>query len=489
VIGGFVLLGLYLFTRFISIRSLPPFNDEFIYVQWAQEGFFDPALRLVSLQDGKQPLYIWLTSLMMNVIPSPLAAGRIVSVLSGVLTMGGIGVLSYQLYKSQIVSWVSALLYILFPHALLLDRFALYDSLLAALFLWNIIIMHMLLTAPSLGTALVLALTLGAALLVKSSAWFLFIILPLEALILTRLLRRKAHVLALLTVSILVALLYQSVQHLSPAAQYIAEKNTTFIYTWDEFRRLPILTHISQQLRLCTSWITSYLPIPLLLVAGSMWLTDRKHYRAHLLLTLSFMIPFIVVVFVGKTVYPRHLFFFSVPLLILAGSGVVRLWQTTSSFWFRLSVAFLCILPVAFTSFGILFDYKNATLPSIDRFQYIEGWPAGWGMKDIARFVEEHATKGKITILTEGIYGSMPTTAMRLYFRNYPQVHIRPIDDVTLTVPCEIDWSEGVYVILNKSQDIPTTWEAEEMVAVQKGNANSYVRLLKLKKPKTICGN
>ncbi|MCL4415470.1 MAG: hypothetical protein M1365_02025 [Actinobacteria bacterium] len=83
----------YFILRLIAIRDLPLFVDEAIYIRWAQMGFYDPGLRLASLSDGKQPLFIWLITVLMNVISSPLAAGRIISVLTGFMT--GIGLFSF----------------------------------------------------------------------------------------------------------------------------------------------------------------------------------------------------------------------------------------------------------------------------------------------------------------------------------------------------------------------------------------------------------
>ncbi len=483
-----VLLGIYFLTRFIAIRTLPPFNDEFIYVRWAQQGFFDPAMRLISLRDGKQPLYIWLVSLMMNMIPSPLAAGRIVSTLAGAMTMIGVGVLSYQLYKSRVISLAASVLYILAPQALLLDRFALYDSLLGALCTWSMIVMNSMIGRPTLGASLVLAFMLGAALLVKSSALFLFVLLPIGALIFSKTTRRKIHVAGLFVVTVVVALLYQSVQFLSASSSFIAEKNATFIYTLDQLRTLPIIPHLTENLRLYTHWVLSYVPLPLIALAISTWIIDRKHFKAHLFLTLAVLIPFLSIVLVGKTVYPRHLFFLSIPLLILAGAGAGRILTSRLPMWTRVAILFLCALPILYMSSRIVIDYKSAPLPAMDRFQYIEGWPAGWGVKDIARYLEDKSAKGSLTILTEGIYGSMPTTAMYLYFGQYPQVHILPIDDTTFLIPRDVDWTQDVYVILNRAQELPGGWNAEEVMKVRKGNADSYIRLLKLRQPKQASG-
>lgn len=482
---GLLLLGIYFFTRFIAIRTLPPFNDEFIYVRWAQEGYFDAAKRLVSLTDGKQPLYIWLTSLMMNVISSPLAAGKIVSILSGAATMVGLGIFSYQLFKSRAAAYVTSFLYIVYPHALLLDRFALYDSMLASLWIWNMLLMYRLTQYPNLGSALLLALTLGAALLVKSSAMFLFIMLPVAAICFSK----KGNIIRIFSLSMLasiVSLLYQSVIYLSPAVGMVMEKNNIFIYTWQELGNIAWMPKILTDTTFYWGWITSYLSWPIVFLVGAVPFLDRKHIRAYAFLLLAFVIPFAAIAVFGKTVYPRHLFFFTVQLLIVAGSGVSWVWQKFSATLFRAAILVVIFGPMIITSGRILADYTNAPLPSIDRFQYIEGWPAGWGVKDIAKYLENRSHEGPITILTEGLFGSMTTTAMSLYLGDYPQVRILPIDDEVYTLPTDIDWTGGVYAILNKAQSIPKAWNAEEVMKIRKGNGDSVIRLLKLMEPKAV---
>lgn len=475
-----LLLGLYFFTRFVAIRSLPPFNDEFIYVRWAQEGFFDPARRLASLSDGKQPLYIWLVSLLMNLVPSPLAAGRIVSILAGAVSMLGLVVLAFQLFKKRATAIVAGTLYIVNPLALLLDRFALYDSLLTTLTVWGLVVMYHLTQHPSLGSSLVLALLLGAALLTKSSAALLLSFFLLMALFFAKKGKPKLLSIGYLLLAGLVALLYQSVQQLSPAAHSIAEKNTTFVYSWDQLRSQPIISRVAHNLVVYGGWVAFYLSVPLLLAGSSGWFTNRRNRQTYTFLWLAFLIPFLVVVGIGKTVYPRHIFFLTMPLFVAGAGALVHLWETIRHNGLRVTLFLLCVVPATYLSGRILIDYKMALLPAIDRFQYIDGWPAGWGVKDIVRFLEPETAKGTMTILTEGKFGSMPTTAMQLYFGNYPQVHIVPIDENTLDFPRDLDWKQPVYVILNKAQEVPNAWNAVEILKIQKGIGDSYIRLLRL---------
>lgn len=480
--GLFVLVGVFFFTRLISIKELPPFNDEFIYVRWAQEGFFDPAKRLLSLTDGKQPLYIWLVSLAMNGIHSPLAAGRIVSVVSGAITMAGLMILAWRLFRNKTVVFIAGLLYILYPLGLLLDRFALYDSLLACLSVWSAVVMLFLADMPALGTAFILAMLLGSALLTKSSAVLMLGVLPISILLFTKTWRMRAKAFAYFLFACAIAFVYQSVQFLSPDASFVASKNQTFIYTLNELQDLPVLRHAWENLLLFGSWLVSYLTVPVLLLAAAPFISGGKDRRPLWYLALLFGIPFLAVVFIGKLIYTRHFFFLTLPVLVLAAQGTGILAKRLRLLWQRVLVGTILLFPMLVADGKMLADFKTAPLPAVDRFQYIDGWPAGWGVKEIVRYLERQSAQGELTILTEGEFGSLPTTAMNLYFGNYPQIHIVPINDQkTFAISSFIQWSSPVYMILNISQNLPEPFTGDEIMKIRKGNGDSYIRLYRLK--------
>lgn len=127
-----LLLGvLFLISRLINLTSLPIFTDEAIYLRWAQIAKNDANWRFISLTDGKQPLYIWLAMIAMKVISDPLVAGRVVSVFCGLLGMLFIGLLTWEIFKSKKVAFLSSVLYLVYPSALFYDRMALMDGLLS----------------------------------------------------------------------------------------------------------------------------------------------------------------------------------------------------------------------------------------------------------------------------------------------------------------------------------------------------------------------
>ena len=101
-IGLLVLLILiFLATRLVQLTLIPIFTDEAIYLLWAQIALSDPRWRFISLIDGKQPLLIWLMLPMVKYVADPLVAGRLVSIICGLVAMTGFSVFSYYLTKSR----------------------------------------------------------------------------------------------------------------------------------------------------------------------------------------------------------------------------------------------------------------------------------------------------------------------------------------------------------------------------------------------------
>ena len=72
----------YFATRLPNLNSLPVFGDEAIYMRWSQVIKNVETLRFIPLNDGKQPLFMWLVVPLLKYF-SPLIAGRLLSIISG----------------------------------------------------------------------------------------------------------------------------------------------------------------------------------------------------------------------------------------------------------------------------------------------------------------------------------------------------------------------------------------------------------------------
>ncbi|MDQ3702150.1 MAG: glycosyltransferase family 39 protein, partial [Chloroflexota bacterium] len=195
--GTGVLLATYLITRLLNLGLLPMVSDEGTYITWGVRALYSRAVEdwLASLEDGKQPLLAWLMPPFLAWLPDRLVAGRLVSVLCGLVNVGLLFALGRRLL-SPAVGWIAAGLYVVAPITLLHDRMALYDSLVtsgALLVLWTTLAWA---ERPSTRRSITLGLAMGLALLTKLSALFFLALVPLAAVLWRPAARREWWLLA-----------------------------------------------------------------------------------------------------------------------------------------------------------------------------------------------------------------------------------------------------------------------------------------------------
>ena len=163
ILTSILLVAAYFVLRLIFLNRLPIFTDEAIYVRWAQIALNDAAWRFISLTDGKQPMFVWVAMVFIKFIKDPLIAGRLVSVLSGFFTMLGLFALTYELFKNKRTAFLTVALYIVYPFAQVLDRMALYDSMVATFYVWALYFSILLVRKVRLNIAYTLGFVIGGS--------------------------------------------------------------------------------------------------------------------------------------------------------------------------------------------------------------------------------------------------------------------------------------------------------------------------------------
>jgi 4-amino-4-deoxy-L-arabinose transferase-like glycosyltransferase len=182
--GFLALAGAYLLTRLYNLTILPIFTDEAIYIRWSEIAWsvrtFSEARNyiFIPLTDGKQPLFMWLAGIPMQFMSDHVAAGRLPSVFSGLASVFGIWLVSFELFRNKKIAWLSSIIYLIVPYTLLYDRLALADSMLAMFGIWSMYLGLLLLRTLNLKVALLLGLIYGLGLLTKSPALFYWALSP-----------------------------------------------------------------------------------------------------------------------------------------------------------------------------------------------------------------------------------------------------------------------------------------------------------------------
>ena len=474
----FVLLLAFL-LRTLNLTGLPIFTDEAIYIRWTQIANFDPAWRFISLTDGKQPLFIWLNILSQRIFSDPLFAGRLISAIAGVFTSLGIYFLGKELFNKK-TGLFAAFIWVVFPFALWHDRLAMMDSLLAFFFAWGFYLEVLLAKRLKLDIALLLGVVIGAGLLTKSSAQFLLYLLPFSLLLAKFKFKfpnkKLFHWFKLAAIAVITALLINSIQRLSPFYYIVGLKNLTFLYTVNEVISFGIWKGILRfwgNARSLSSWLAVYSATLLVFVLVP-FLEYKKKWREKLLLLIYFFLPFLALAFFAKIIYPRFMLFMTIPLIVLAGEGLNIIFLKKN--WLPAAICLILFSYIFYFDSQIVFNQINAPLPANDRGQYVDDWPAGWGVKEVSAILAQKAGEEKIVLGTEGTFGLTPA-AFEIYLKDNPNIEIKgfwPISD-------GISWlkekalEKPTFLVLKDTQEPKPEWPIELIAKFKRGKGDNYL--------------
>lgn len=480
-------------TRIVNLLNIPIFTDEAIYIRWAQIGLADPAHRYIALTDGKQPLLTWLMYPFLRIFSDPLFAGRFVSVLSSVFSVVGIYILSRELFGKR-VALFACIFYILSPFAMILDRLALMDSLLASFGIWSIYFSILVVKRLRLDSALLYGITVGLGTLTKSSAFFFLMLYPLSLLLFDfhSKEKMKRFILWLMYFGlsfVVVQVMYNSLR-LSPWFYLIRQKNYTFIYTLDEFLAKPFIVFLPN-LNGLVGMLISYITIPvILLIFLTLIFSVFKKERKIIYLFLWFALPFLAFALFGKVLFPRHFLFAIMPLYMIAAYGMSQLYTFIEK---RKKILLILLLSIifypAYQCGLILLSPADVPIHQIDRNQLFDDWPSGYGVKEVVSYLQEQSQKSPIVVGTEGTFGLFPS-ALEIYLGNNKNITIAGFWPVSEVPNQLIDTASRVptYIVFKESQKIPADWPLRLITKYRRGRGNTYLYFYQVmpKSPESI---
>src|SRR3990167_8050863 len=407
---------LFFATRLINLNIIPIFTDEAIYSYWAKVALNDPIHRFISLEDGKQPLFIWIAAIFQNFINDPLIAARLVSFVSGLGSLIGVYLLSLELFKNlsfttrQKIAKISSLLYVILPFTLLYDRLALFDSLLTMLGIVAVYLSIKMVKNPRLDLALLNGFAIGLALITKSSGNFFLYLLPFSLLLFNfrqkMILKNLSKWIGLSLVTFALSQIIYNSLRLSPLFYVIERKNYEFIRSYSEIINNPVLFAFSNFKSLIV-WLATYTSLPLfiLFVICLLWGYLKKDLKI-IYLSILIIMPFSAEVIFNKILYPRFALFYYPYILLLIAYFAILLLDSFKKFTKQLTIAFVIILFIpAYTSFKLLTNPAYANIPKSDSNQYFNDWPAGYGVAEIVKTLKNGSQKQIIYVGTQGTFG------------------------------------------------------------------------------------
>lgn len=449
ILGGLVILAIFIALRLFNLTILPVFVDEAIYIRWSQVMKAEPTLRFLPLSDGKQPLFMWLTIPFFKFFSDPLMAGRMVSVMSGLGTLLGLFLLSWKLFKSKKIALLTVLFYAIIPFVVFFNRMALADSLLAMFGVWILYLGVLLAEKQRLDLAIILGMVLGGAFLTKSPAIFFALLLPTTILFLPfkkrkelplqLIAKRSFDISELRSVIKLVGLwlvvyffayaIYNSLR-LGPNFHMIALRNKDYVFPISHFFTNPLdpfkfhLVEIWQWFGTLLTW-----PIFLLGIVGILW-SLRKNLKLVLLLVTWVFFPLLVQAEFAKVFTARYLLFPVPFFLIFSALGlsyINTLIYDKLAGWKRIgqiTLLIIILIPALYFNFLLLTNPQKAPLPRREREGYLELWTAGFGLREVASYIVQESKSGQhIIVGTEGAFGTLPD-GLQIYLNQVPGVTV-----------------------------------------------------------------
>lgn len=411
-----LLIAAFFLLRLPNLTLQPIFADEAIYIRWAQVMKSEPTLRFLPLSDGKTPLFMWAMIPLFKIFADPLFAGRFLSILSGFITFLGVIVLGWKVFGKN-AAMLAGLLYVITPYTVFFDRMALVDSMLSAFTIWSVYFAIWLAQSVRLDLSMILGFILGGGILTKTSGMVNLLLLPLSILAFWTSLGDRYRVVRLAlywALAIGIALFMYNSLRLGPNFHQLSARNADYVFSPFELVGRPLDPFIPH-FRDIADWFPKLLSGTILLMGGIgiirvIW----EKNRFGLVVLLWGLIPLLLEMAFLRTFTARYLLT-SIPLfLILAGYGLNKILNIKLDYLpkaekiSRLTILTILMIPATYFNYLLLTNPQKAPLPKAERIGYFEEWTAGYGFKEIAKYLEEKKKHTSVVVGTEGFFGTLP---------------------------------------------------------------------------------
>lgn len=421
--------------RFFRLDILPIFNDEAIYLRWAQIIADDPSLAIrIPLLDPKPPFHIALLSIFTSTAIDPLATARAVSVIAGVVMIPIAVLLLRELDTSESGVAAAVAFIATSPFLSFYQRLATADALFVTESVVCVWLSLRLARRPTTLNTVLLGLMLGVALLTRQVFSLALLPITLAAVISFRAERRAAlRWVAAVLIGIALLTPYLMTNRAAYAGGIAPELTRRLLHT-SQLRDLPAaerLAAIGRNAGDISSWLFHYLTPPLAVaaLASIAWLLLRRPRIALLLAGWAAVMLAPTIAF-GVVTYPRYVLAATIPLLLGLAIAIGAIANPATKIGI---LVLLLVWPVRDLALQLTTWDRQALLP-IDRRQYVSGWSGGFAMGQAIQWIEARlASDARATFITGEGWG-IPDDVIWVRFARDPRVTLRYVPS-TKTVP------------------------------------------------------
>lgn len=408
---------LYFITRLINLKALPIFNDEAIYLDWGWREISQPGNLYYSLYDGKQPLLMWIFGIFEKIIPDPLVAGRLVSVIAGGVTLLGIYFLAKKLFDKK-VAIIAMLLFVLNPLFFFFDRQALMESAVCAIGVWAFYFLLEFTHSNLRKHAILLGLVLGVGLFIKSTT-FIFAITSFVLLAYCYFkTKNKSEFIKNCGMIFLLIFCIDFLLIINPQFWSTLSMNQRYTFSISEILKFPASNWLNNILLNIKILIIYFNPLILISSFAGIFLLIKRKSPDYALLIVWLIISLFLEIILTKESSQRYLVSF-LPLLIIPAAFSVSFLLKKSPVWGKLFLTSTVLISSVYIFFQIFNPYlyiKNTHNFSGDHsIEYISGYTSGYGIPEVVRYLKNQL-KDKPIYIGMALNTGNPESAMQVYF-------------------------------------------------------------------------
>jgi hypothetical protein len=256
----------------------------------------------------------------------------------------------------------------------------------------------------------------------------------------------------------------------------LLQKNQLFV-----INQFPALSQIKANLIQIVNWWLDYAtwPVVLLMLAG--FIFSWRKFRPSFFLLSLFIFPVLVFESLfSRILFPRYFLFSQIFALLWAAVALDALSQKLSPA-LRVIFSVLIFLPSFSLQFRIINDLKTAPLPAIERWQYVTGWPSGYGLKQFTAQVKNAQPDILVVEINELIKSGLPYLwpdhSLKLIIMT-PDNQLSPADQRYLAAALKT--GKKIFLGLNILEASPDMFIADKIVTVFRPENQSSLRLYQI---------
>lgn len=441
---------------------MPLFLDETIYIRWVKTISSDWSQWLLPLKEfGWEPLSIWLSSGLNLILHDSLLSLRLTAAIFGFLT-GLFIYLAVKTWFDRRTALFSLLVVWFAPLVLLHDRLGLRgDAVVNLAMAITVYGAGLRLKTKRITGVYLMALGIIIGLLSKTSAVVLPVSVALSYLYFRPKLKINDWLAGLLTLS---PIIFYYFSGYLPAVLNKSQVFSLPVSTWGSLAT----ANLNQML----NWTYQYTtwPILALMVLGGIWLWLKERTKFWLL--MFFILPtWILLAVTAKILFPRYLLPAAFIELTLAGAGLSYLKQNLPKFLLPLLIVFF--LPSLWFDYQLVTNLPAANLPEIERWQYVTGWPSGYGLRELTDYLRFDSPQYLITENSD-----LVRTGVDYLWPQHPFTIVPLTDEGQLAV--SLGASPSAYLALNIATDLPTGFNGELIKEFMRPENKSSIKLYRL---------